>query len=210
MSISKQFFLRLVVLLVLIAVATVAYLGRHQDLWKRPVPAAAINPVARQEPAIRLRSEATHAMLPDPPPAAAVFPSVANVPASLKRSGQPEVRGEDPLRVMVYDVLEAAIHKYLPEYEFSASDMALLTDALLRVRAAHQAVNQLAVTAENSEILRRLREQLLDALDDFESISGFSVDEFTRQVQPHVGIDVGTDEDTDVAFERLSDYPPGQ
>jgi hypothetical protein len=111
---------------------------------------------------------------------------------------------------MVHDMLAAALHRHLSEHKFSASDIALLTDALLRVRAAHRAVNQLDVTVENREMRYQWREQLRAALADFEAIVGFSVAEFTQQVQPHVGIDVDTDEDVDVVFERLSDYPAGQ
>jgi hypothetical protein len=88
--------------------------------------------------------------------------------------------------------------------------MARLTDALLRVRAAHHALYQFDITVENSEILHPWREQLRAALADFEAIAGFSVAEFTRHVQPQVGIDVETDEDADVVVERLSDYPAGQ
>jgi hypothetical protein len=88
--------------------------------------------------------------------------------------------------------------------------MARLTDALLRVRAAHLALHRLDVTVENSEMLHPLREHLRAALADFEAIAGFSVAEFTRHMQPHVGLDVETDEDADVVVERLSDYPPGQ
>jgi hypothetical protein len=66
------------------------------------------------------------------------------------------------------------------------------------------------VTVENSAMLHPWREQLRTALADFEAVAGFSVAEFTRHVQPHVGIDVETDEDADVVVERLSDYPARQ
>jgi hypothetical protein len=130
--------------------------------------------------------------------------------AARQKPGQAEAGGEDHLRVTIHSVLETAMHRHLPEHRFSASDMALLTDALLRVRAAHHALHQIEVTGENGAILPPVWEQLRAALADFEAIAGFSVAEFTRHVQPHVGIDVETDEDADVIVERLSDYPARQ
>jgi hypothetical protein len=167
-----------------------------------------VTAIAQEEPVISSQSETIWVMPSDPSEAG--FPSVAHVLTPRQKPAQPEARGEEHLRVTVHNVLAAAIHRHLPEHRFSAADIARLTDALLRVRATHHALNQLEVTVENSEILHPLREQLRAALADFEAIAGFSVAEFTRHVQPHVGIDVATDEDTDVVVERLSDYPAGQ
>jgi hypothetical protein len=208
MSLAKRFWLHAVVILALLVVTTVVYRERHRMSGERRVSAGMVTAIAQEEPVIPSQSETTWVMPSDPSEAG--FPSVAYMLTPRQKPGQPEARGEDRLRVTVHNVLETAMHRHLPEHRFSAADMALLTDALLRVRATHHALNQLDVTVENSEILHPLREQLRAALADFEAIAGFSVAEFTRHVQPHVGIDVETDEDTDVVAERLSDYPAGQ
>ena len=122
----------------------------------------------------------------------------------------PSPVGEEVGRATIRTALEQAFQEHLPDQGLSDADYERLTDAVIRMRAARQELNALPVSAENAEMIRRLREELNEALNEFQAVAGMDAVEFTRRVEPEVGLSNEEDDaaDPDATPELLSDYPP--
>jgi len=86
-------------------------------------------------------------------------------------------------------VLAAAIDTHLPDLKLSDTELDDLADATSRLREAQEALRRLPDVRERATQRAEARQRLADAIADFTYVVGMSPAEFTRRVQPEIGID---------------------
>ncbi len=129
-------------------------------------------------------------------------------PAPAQPSGEEEASGDTIPRAMVLQALQEAFDSHLPDQRLDPEQYEKLADAVLRIRAARRSLAGLPLSQENAEAIHRLREELTDALTDFQEVAGLTPDEFTELVQPGLGLDEESAEDETVVLEPLPEPPP--
>jgi len=99
-----------------------------------------------------------------------------------------------PSLAIVRSTLAVAIESHLPDLVLSDNELDDLADATLRLRVARARLRSLPKTREQASVRDQTRQDLEEAIVDFTHIVEMSPAEFTRRVQPDVGIDEPTPE----------------
>jgi hypothetical protein len=102
----------------------------------------------------------------------------------------------EPSFTLVRSTLADAIEAHLPSFKLSGTELDELADATLRMRSAQQSLRTLPESREHATQRAEARRLLEQAIVDFTYVAEMSPAEFTRQVQPDVGIDWPTADDT--------------
>lgn len=118
----------------------------------------------------------------------------------------------EPLaREAVVELLQESLGLLWPDRKFSAEDYERLTDDVLQVRAARRALEEVPVSVATAEFIARRRQELTDALADFELVTGVSPSALPDVLDTAQGLTLDEDddgEDGDEVRELLSDFPP--
>jgi hypothetical protein len=136
---------------------------------------------------------------------------------SARRIAERAAADETLERARVRELLEAHFAGRVPEAELAHVDYEAMTDAVMRIRAARRALGALEPSAASAEVLADARQDLTDALADFQLASGVAPSDLTELFDPADGLshddpaDQGGpsgDDADDAAPEYLRDYPP--
>lgn len=164
-----------------------AVLGRspidERDLPREPMERSApSSPMLSDEDPARARASEDFAF--DTIEANALPPSVATPSANAPAAP------ETTPRALTRSTLAEAIERHLPDLVLSDNELDELADATLRMRDARTRLRAIPKTREQASRRDALRRALEDAIVDFTHVVEMTPDEFTRRVQPDVGIDV--------------------
>ena len=130
---------------------------------------------------------------PRPPPAAPVV-----------EAPRVEASDDDPDRRQIQDALAATFAARFPDRRPTEAELARMTAALLRMRAARDAMRALEGTPDEGGERRRLRDELGEAVADFERTAEHPLSEVTRETGAG-GITTTNDPDEEVVFETMDD-----
>ncbi|MFQ5457172.1 MAG: hypothetical protein ACE5FC_01775 [Myxococcota bacterium] len=144
-----------------------------------PAPGAAPHETAAPAP----DALPMHEVLEPPPPPAGSPGSRASTPPPAEGEAPAANPVGEPDHAFVRDVLANAFADKLPDRRLSAADFDRLADAVLRMRAARKEMAALPMTPQHAAELSRLREELTEAVTEFQEVSGLGPGEFTAQIE---------------------------
>jgi hypothetical protein len=136
---------------------------------------------------------------------------------SARRIAEQAAADETLERAQIRDLLEEHFSAKLPESKLADVDYEAMTDAVMRIRAARRALGALEPSAASAEVLADARQDLTDALTDFERASGVAPSDLTELFDPADGLshddpadqgDHHSDDADHAAPEYLRDHPP--
>lgn len=96
----------------------------------------------------------------------------------------------DPSFEFVRKTLATAVEAHLPDLALSDNELDDLAQATLRLRRAQAALRTIPKTREHADQRALERRRLEEAIVDFTYLVEMSPAEFTRRVEPGVGVDV--------------------
>jgi hypothetical protein len=183
--------------LVLALLGAAAYLGLRGERSRTPPPAIETGRIPPPEAAVEAPAPAPKPRADDRPVERAPAP-----PADA--GGQPA----EATRSFVEAHLRSAFETHLPRYKLTDEQFQRLTDVILRIRAARQALNALPLDASTAETHRKLREELARAVADFKETADVDLSEFTELAEPESGITREENDRDVIVHEPLPDPPP--
>lgn len=168
---------------------------RDAPLSKDEAPRGAAFPETAPAPGVPLPETAPPAeeseTLPDeliPPPTPEEVHAPPEPEADSDRAALVDATG-GPSRTLVRAALADALARRYPDLERSPEEIDRAADAVLRIRAAQEALAALPLTLENAGRRLSLREKIQVASAAFREAIGLSPDEFTEGLEAAGGVD---------------------